>query len=229
MEKITIKELVEFRTKSSDKSKRNFALKLKTRKAKEKKEEDKNGGGNYWSISNSSIYNTFKHGIDEYYDEKIKDILDRQKNTDSKKDKIMYQRNLDILKSFKEFDILNLRPSGITKFETIHKSIKIITIQNFPIYINPDLVFHFEQNGKEFIGSLLLVPQLNGFTKANLGIFCEVLYKFLYKHYSDNYQISEEYCIAIDTFNASKISYLEVINKKAPSLLKFTLDEIKKI
>ena len=67
MEKITIKELVEFRTKSSDKSKRNFALKLKTRKAKEKKEEDKNG-------------------VDEYYDEKIKDILDRHKKTDSKKD-----------------------------------------------------------------------------------------------------------------------------------------------
>jgi len=229
MEKIRIKELVEFRTKSSDKSKRNFALKLKTRKVKEKKDDDKNGGGNYWSISNSSIYNTFKNGVDEYYDEKIKDILDRQKNTDSKRDKIMYQRNLDILKSFKEFDILNLRPTNITKFETIHKSVKIITIKNFPIYINPDLVFHFEENGKEFVGALLLVPQLNGFTKANFGIFCEVLYTFLNKHYSDNYQISEEYCIAIDTFNASKISYRDLINKKAPSLLKSTLDEIKKL
>ncbi|WP_353146258.1 hypothetical protein [Chryseobacterium sp.] len=41
MEKITIKELVEFRTKSSDKSKRNFALKLKTRKPKEKRKKIK--------------------------------------------------------------------------------------------------------------------------------------------------------------------------------------------
>ncbi|WP_294275989.1 hypothetical protein [uncultured Chryseobacterium sp.] len=141
----------------------------------------------------------------------------------------MYQRNLDILKSFKEFDILTLRPTNIIKFETTHKSIKVITIQNFPIYINPDLVYHFEQDGKDFIGSLLLVPQLGGFTKANLGIFCEVLYEFLNKHYLDQYKISEEYCIVIDTFNASKISYLELINKKVPSLLKSTLDEIKRL
>lgn len=229
MEKIRIKELIEFRTKSSDKSKRNFALKLKTRKPKEKKEDEKNGGGNYWSISNSTIYNTFKHGKDEFYDEKIEDVINRDKNTEVKKDKIMYQRNLDILRSFKEFDILSLRPNTITKFETIHKSVKVITIQNFPIYINPDLVFHFEENGKEFIGSLLLVPQLNGFTKANLGIFCEVLYQFLNKHYSKDYQISEEYCIAIDTYNASKISYLDLINHKTPSLLKSTLEKLKKL
>ncbi|WP_294275990.1 hypothetical protein [uncultured Chryseobacterium sp.] len=37
MEKIRIKELVEFRTKGSEKSKLNFALKLKTRKEKKKK------------------------------------------------------------------------------------------------------------------------------------------------------------------------------------------------
>ena len=36
MEKITIKELIEFRGKTSGKLKNNFAFKLKTRKPKEK-------------------------------------------------------------------------------------------------------------------------------------------------------------------------------------------------
>lgn len=229
MEKITVKELIEFRKKGSDKSKRNFALKLKTRKAKEKKEEENNSGGNYWSISNSSIYNTFKHGKDEYYDNKIEDILERQKKTNVKKDITMYQRNLDVLRSFKEFDILSLRPATISKFETIHKSIKVITIRSFPIYINPDLVFHFEHDGKQFIGALLLAPKLDGYTKAELSIFCEVLYRFLNEHYSKDYQISEEYCIVTDTFNASKISYLDIINARTPSLLNSTLLEIKAV
>ena len=37
MEKISVKELIEFREKSSGKAKSNFGFKLKNRKAKEKK------------------------------------------------------------------------------------------------------------------------------------------------------------------------------------------------
>ena len=71
MEKITVKELVEFREKTSDKSKRNFAQKLKLRKPKEKVDGKKDGGGNYWSISNSCIQNVFKDKNEDYYDSKI--------------------------------------------------------------------------------------------------------------------------------------------------------------
>ena len=42
MEKIRIKELIEFKRKSSDKSRKNFTLNLKTRKITENKKEDKN-------------------------------------------------------------------------------------------------------------------------------------------------------------------------------------------
>jgi hypothetical protein len=60
MEKITVKELVEFNRKSSDKAKKNFANKLKTRPAKQKKSDDKDGGGDYWVTSTSCIYNVIK-------------------------------------------------------------------------------------------------------------------------------------------------------------------------
>lgn len=228
MEKITIKELIEFRKKGSEKTKRNFALKLKTRKAKVKDSEDKSGG-NYWSISNSSIYNTFKRGKDEFYDEKIDEVADKYSKTTSLKDKTMYVRNLDILRSFKEFDILSLRPDNIINFETVEKTSKILTLQHLPIYINPNLVFLFEENGIETIGGIILLPQLNGFTKSELGLFCEILYKFLFEKYSGEYTISQHYCIAIDTYNASSITFLEMINSRMPSILNTTLLEIKSL
>ncbi|MBA5791558.1 hypothetical protein H1R17_10065 [Flavobacterium sp. xlx-214] len=228
MEKITIKELIEFRKKGSEKTKRNFALKLKTRKAKVKDSEDKSGG-NYWSISNSSIYNTFKRGKDEFYDEKIDEVTDKYSKTTSLKDKTMYERNLDILRNFKELDILSLRPDHIINFETVERTSKIISLQNLPIYINPNLVFIFEENGTETIGGIILVPQLNGFTKTELGLFCEILYKFLFDKYSGEYSISQQYCIAIDTYNASSVTYHEMINTRIPSILNSTLLEIKNI
>ena len=228
MERITIKELIEFREKTSEKSKKNFAFKLKNRKAKEKKVDDKDGGGNYWAISSSSIYNTFKNGKDDYYDEKIIDVQLRQQNTQNKRDITMYQRNLDILNNFKEFELLDLRPSDIKNFETIHKDQKIITVENFPLYINPSLVFIFEKNGKKEIGALLLVPKLEGYQKSQLGMFCELLHKFLIKHYSTDYQISEDHCIAIDTFNAQKLSYSELSNGSVPLLISKTIEELKK-
>lgn len=226
MEKIAIKELIEFRKKGSEKTKRNFASKLKTRKAKIKSLEDKTSGGNYWSISNSSIYNTFKHGSDDFYDDKIVEVVEKLHNATSSKDKTMYERNLDILRSFKEFDVLSLRPDDLINFETVERNSKIITLQNLPIYINPNLVFLFEENGTETIGGIILVPQLNGFSKLELSLFCEILYKFLIEKYSDRYSISQQYCIAIDTYNASSITFHEMINSRIPSILNTTLLEI---
>ena len=229
MEKITINELIEFREKTSEKSKKNFAFKLKNRKTKEKSDDDKSGGGNYWSISTSSIYNTFKFGKNDYYDEKIEDVEERQQATDVEKDIIMYQRNLDILSNFKEFEILNLRPDNIEKFETIKKSQKTLDIRSLPIYLNPNLVFFFERNGKKEVGALLLVPKLDGYKKSQLGMFCEVLHKFLLTHYSNDLQISEDFCITIDTYNAQKLTYEDLVKEKIPLLINQTIDEIKRI
>jgi hypothetical protein len=229
MEKITIKELIEFRGRPSGKLKNNFAFKLKTRKPKEKLEDAKDSGGNYWAISTSSIYNTFKSGKDEYYDLKIDDVILRQATTGSDKDKVMYQRNLDILNNFKEFDLHHLRPLDITNFETVHKEQKIILINNLPIYINPSLVFCFERNGKKEIGAIALISQLGGYQKSQLGMFCEMLYKFLHKHYSNEYQIAEDFCIAIDTYNAQKVIYVELLTGKIQRLVDITVDEIKSL
>lgn len=227
MERITIKELVEFKRKVTERGKRNFSFKLKNRDAK-KKPTDKKGGGDYWVISTSCIYKTFKYDVDKYYDPKIKEVRLKLEATESKRDKITYQRNINILTSFKDFDFDDLRPSNISKFETVHKDSKILTIDDFPLYLNPTLLFCYERNGKNEIGALWLIPQLNGFQKSELGMFCEMLYRFLVKNYSADYQISKDYCIAIDTFNAQTVIYSDLVNGQIPFLIDKTLDEIKK-
>lgn len=229
MEKITVKELIEFREKSFGKSKKNFGFKLKNRKPKEKIEDSKDSGGNYWAISTSSIYNTFKYGKNDYYDSKIDDVVSRQNKTESEKDKVMYQRNLDILNNFKEFDLHHLRPLDIENFQSVHKEQKIILINSLPIYINPSLVFCFDRNGMKEIGAVALIPKLDGYKKSELGMFCEMLYNFLQKHYSKDFKIAEDFCIAIDTFNAQKIIYVELITGQVPRLIDSTIDEIKLI
>ena len=225
MQKITIKELVNFRRRS-DRTRKSFAFKLKTREEKVKREDD-GGGGDYWITSTSTIYNVFKHGDNHFCDAKIEELLIKYGETDDLRIKNMHQRNANILSSFKDFDFSDSKPPAILKFERVPKFYKILTIDGFPIYVNPSLLFSYEKNGKNQLGALWLIPQLNGFLKSELGMFCEVLYRFLIINYSDKYQISEDYCIAIDTYNAQKVTYPELLNGYFPFLIDQTLTEIR--
>jgi len=229
MQKITIKELVDFRRKS-DRSKKNFAFKLKNRNVKEKSEVDsEESGGDYWVTSTSCVYNVFKHGNAELYDVKVDELRSKFENTEDKRIKSMYQRNIDILTSFKEFDFNELKPSNGLKYEKVPKIYKILTIDSFPLFVNPSLLFTYDKNGKQELGALWLIPKLNGFEKSELGMFCEILYRLLVKSYSDNYQISEDNCIAIDTFNAQKVIYTDLLKGNVPFLIDKTLNEIKEL
>lgn len=228
MQKINIKELVDFRRKATDKARKNFADKLKTRTKKEKKEEDKNpGGGNYWVTSTSAIYNVFKHNKTHYYEEKINELVTKHAATKDKKVKAMYQRNTDILNNFKDFNFSEFRPAKIAKFETVQRVHTLMEVSGLPLYITPDLLFVHERKGKTEIGAIWLVAQINGFKKNELGMFCEMLHQFLHKHFAEHYQISDDLCIAIDTFSAQKVTYQELINKDIPFLIEKTLKEIK--
>lgn len=229
MEKIRIKELVAFRRKA-DNRKKNFVYNLKTRKPKEVKEETKSGGGDYWSISTSCIYNVFKDKNPDLYDSKIEEFQTKLQNIElTTNTQGMYRQNIDIMNNFKDFDFEDIRSLKITKFETVPKASKIFNLENIPLFINPSLVFCHERNGKDEIGALWLVPQIKGFSKPELGIFCEILYRFLIKNYSDKYQISMDYCVAIDTFSAQKVIYTSFLNNEIPFLVDKIIKEIKEL
>jgi hypothetical protein len=60
-------------------------------------------------------------------------------------------------------------------------------------------------------------------------MFCEMLYRFLELHFSNDYQIAEDYCITIDTCFSKMMTYSEISDGSVPSLIKQTIEEIKKI
>ncbi|MEJ8802128.1 hypothetical protein [Pontibacter sp. H249] len=228
MQKITIKELVAFRRKA-DRSKKNFAFKLKTREAKVKTEADAEGGGDYWVTSTSCIYNVFKHKDTELYNAKIDELRAKLENAEDKRTKAMYQRNMDILTSFKDFEFDDVKPSGKLIFQKVPKVYKIHTLDGFPLFVNPSLMFSYDKNGKNELGAVWLIPQLDGFRKYELGMFSEMLYRFLQKNYADDYQISQDHCIAIDTFNAQAVTYTDLLKGDVPHLIDSTLKEIREL
>lgn len=229
MEKIAVKELIEFRRKHSDSSKRNFAQKLKTRLPKVKSNDDKDKGGDYWKSSSSCICKVAKEENYEFYDIRIAELISKQAIDKTNQTKSMRRRNIDVLISFKDFNIYDIRPRKILDFETVQKADKIIHVDNLPLYLNPDIVFSHERDGKNELGAVWLVPIVHGYTKEELGVFCEILYRFLTKHFSDNYQISNDFCIAIDTFSTQRVSYQEIINGDVSLSANKTLAEIKNL
>jgi len=228
MEKIKINELVEFRRKQSEKYKKNFVTKIKTRFPKQKTETEieEEEPRDYWVFSTSCIYNVFKNRSDEFYDPKIAELDTKMLNTDLKSTTFsMYKRNRDILLNFKDFELSSLRPEKLVR-QGIPTNHKVQIIDGFPLYIKPTIVFSFDRENKKEIGALWLVPQINGFKKSELGIFCEALYRFLLKNYGENFIISADFCIAIDTFNALSVCYRDLQNGDIPYLLETTLSEM---
>jgi hypothetical protein len=228
MEKITVKELTEFR-KISDKRKKTLAFNLKNRPPKVKKQDEEGKGGDYWKSSTSCIYEVFKHNKEELYSSKIEEIRIKFNNAIIKRIKDMHQRNIDILNNFMDFEFDDVKPNYDLKYEPIPRNSKIVTLDNFPLFVNPGVVFSFEKNGKKELGALWLVTLLNGYKKEELGMFCEMLYKFLKRNYSDDSQLSLDYCVVIDTFSGRKVTYSELVNGDVPFLVDITLEEIKKL
>lgn len=226
MEKITIKELVEFGRKS-DKSKKRFAHKLKTRTSNEETKKT-NSGGDYWITSTSCILRVLKTDNKELYNQKIEELSTKLNSTDNPKTKDMFQRNIDILTRFLDFD-LDLLPTMEYNIEAVSKQSQIVQINEFLLYANPKFVFSFDVNGQPTIGSIWLITKLNGYSKSEIGLFCEMLYKFLVRNYGENHQISEEHCIVIETFNGIKMDHSELSSGRIPFRIDNILREIKNL
>ena len=229
MERIRVKEIIDFRRKSSDRSKKAFANTLKTRKPKIKSPEEKKGGGDYWISSRSCIYNVFRENNKALYDLKIDELHSKREDTDHKGTKDMFQKNIEILNNFKDFEFESIKPNYDLTYIKVSDESKIITVDSFPLFVDSRAVFSYERNDKIELGALWLVTIKHGYKKEELGIFCEMLYAFLQKNYSDDYQLSPDHCVVIDTFSGRKVTYSELLNGDVPFLIEGTLKEIKRL
>ncbi len=223
MEKVTIKDLVDFNRKS-DRGKKSFAYKIKTRELKPKGE---GSGGNWWSTSLSAIGNVYKSGNTNLLNEKIEDLNIRSNITDNKLAKLQYTQNIEVLQSMLEYDFKQIRP---TQEFTLVKSIyeqKMIEIYGFPVQAWPTSVFSFKENDKTYVGSVWFVTNKDPFKDSELGMYAEILYRFLSKWYTPKFEVNPSYCVAVEPKRGTHVNYKMIQDGGVISILDKTLLKIK--
>jgi len=225
MKKITIKKLIEFRGKN-DRTKITLVSNLKKDTIKS---DDSSPGGDYWISCLSSIRNAFKYNNMDFLDEKIDLLNDKINVSEIKRIKDQFQRNIDIINSFKEYDFQHLKPNADLTFLKQLKQNAILDIKKIPIEAKPCHIFTFSKDNKEQIGGIWFIAQLKGFKKSELGMFADILYRYLKKHYSKDFNVNPSFCIAVDLFNSQDVNYSEIQNGSIPILIESTIDEIKKL
>lgn len=221
MKKISVKNLIAFRRKT-DKSKKTFLKSLTKVKI-----IDSASGGNYWVRSISALSNAFKTNDNQYIKDKINDISDDYSSTTRKQTKDMYQRNLDILYNYKDFDFSTWYPNKT--FQVIDKVNKnsIIEINKVPVQISPNQVFTFSKNKIDYVGTIWFVAKLDGYSKVEFGIFTEALFYYLKNNFSKKYEVSPENCLVVDVLNLDEVNYQMVLDDKIPAMLRETLKSIR--
>lgn len=221
MQKISVKNIIVFR-KKTDKLKKTFLKSLSKVQAK-----DSEGGGNYWVRSISSLSNTFKTNDNKHIKDKIDDIGDDYNNSKRKQTKDMYQRNLDILHNYEDFDFSTWYPNKT--FQILDKANKksIIEINKIPVQVLPNQVFSFSKNKIDYVGAIWFIAKLDRYSKAEFGIFAETLFNYLKNNFSKKYEVSPENCMVVDVLNLDEVNYQMVLDDKIPAILKETLKSIR--
>lgn len=224
MKKVTVKNLIEFRGKN-ERTRITFVNNLK----KEKKKSEDASGGDYWISCLSAIRNLFKYDNEDLLDDKISELVEKIKVTEIKRIKDQFKRNIDILNNFKEYEIQHLKPNVDLSFLKQPKAKSLLDIKGLPIEAKPCHIYKFSENKSEEIGGIWFIAKLKGFKKSELGMFTDILYRYLDKHYSKDLYVNPDYCIAVDLFNAQEVNYSDIQNGNIPILIDSTLDELKKV
>ncbi|GGK20588.1 hypothetical protein GCM10007962_13390 [Yeosuana aromativorans] len=224
MKKVTVKNLIEFRGKNQ-RTKITFVHNLK----KEKMKSQDSSGGDYWISCLSAIRNSFRLNDESLLDEKIYLLRDKINVTEIKRIKNQFQRNIDIVDSFKDYDLKYLKPNTDLTFLKQPRNKSLLDIKGLPIEAKPCHIYTFSQNDIDEIGGIWFIAKLNGFKKSELGMFTDILYRYLDKYYSKDFYINPDYCVAVDLFNAQEVNYSDIKNGKVSILIDSTIDELKNI
>ncbi len=224
MKKLSIKDIIDFRGKS-DRSKKTFVTNLKLEI--EKKEID--SGGDYWVSCLSTISNSYKNNDSALINDKIYELENKFEVHENKNIKTMYERNISILYGFENFDFKLWKPKEEITFLKKHKSDFLQNIKGLQIKAIPQHVFSYESENVNFVGAIWFIAKLGGYQKDEIGMFTDILFRYLKNTYSKKYDLSPIYCIAVDTVNNISVNYRELQEGKVPLLLDKTIDEIKKL
>ena len=79
------------------------------------------------------------------------------------------------------------------------------------------------------MGVVWFVAKLNGYTKSELALFTDILFRYLNEFFSNDNEINPSYCIAVDVVTGEKVSYEDIQNGDVLSQMEATVNEIKGI
>lgn len=222
MKKLSVKDLVDFRRKS-DRSKRTFVEKLKSTKPEPPAED----GGDYWVTGLSAIGNAYRDNDIGIIDNKIDELQAKWSASRRTATKNMYQKNIAILEKYKSMDRKGLRPGSKLSFLKKSTGKSVLTIRGLEIKTKASHIFTFGK-GEESVGGICFVAQKDGYRMDDVGLFCEMLYRFLKHNYAKQYELASKFCIAIDMISGNRVNYEQVEEGDIPSILIPTLDDINK-
>jgi hypothetical protein len=224
MDKISISNIVAFRRKSEN-SQITFINNLR----KTKPESSSEGGGDYWIHSLSTVSNVFKGERKELLNDKMEILREKHDQAGATISKNMFQRNINILSDFENFNFKRLKPKSKLEYLPRPKDKSILIIKGIPIQVLPHHVFIYDEEDIKKIGAVWFVAKLNGYRIEELAMFTDALYRYLKHTYSKKYEVSPDHCIAVDAMTLNKVAYAQLLNKDVPALLISTLDSINKV
>jgi hypothetical protein len=227
MQKLTIKTIAEFRSKG-DKAKFGFVSRL-NRSPKPKDPEAEESGGDYWVTSISALIGSFKENDIRCATDKISELHGKRSKSSRKQTKDMYLRNINILSQYTNADLKKWRPSKQLEFPRTPKRKVLFAFKGFDVQVDISHIFTFNKDGFDQVGCTWFVAKLNGFQPVELGMFTSFMYRYLEAHFSKTHKINPEYCIAIDAFKKTEVSYAQLEKKEIADVLEPTLDEIRKL
>lgn len=175
-------------------------------------------------MSNSYKLNDVQPIID-----KKEELEEKYETAEYKRTKIMYKRNIDILYTCEEFDLNRWRPSEKIKFIRKYREHSVLNLEGLQIQVFPTHIFTFKNGDSEEVGAIWFIAKLDGYKKEELGMFTDILYRYLNAFFSENYSISSKYCIAVDVFRGVNLSYLQFKEENILQILDSTIEEIKSL
>lgn len=223
MNSITIIDLIRFRNKKNDSSKKTFLAKILAPKVKKADSESKTGGGNHWQFSLCAINKSFVEDNRQIITDKIVEV-ERKRNDITYHKKGMCDDNLYVLKQFEHFDFNQWKPTKEITFLK-HQS-SVLNINGLPIMITPRSIFRTNKNE---IGAIWLMGKKSGLNDQERGMYTEALFMALKERYDNQYTVNPDYCLAVDFISNKSISYSQLQKDNIPKVLKPTIDEIIKL
>lgn len=224
MKKLSVKKLIEFRGKTP-RGKRNFVENMKSTRI----DPPSDGGGDYWVSCVSAVCNAYRYNDINFIDQKIDELRGKADDTAVTITKNMYGRNIENLRHYKVMPYKKWRPSGKLEFLKRKGTNPVLVVKGLEIEVKASLVFRFGNEDEPKVGAIWFFAKKDGFRIEEVGMFCEMLYRFLRHNYARKYTLASQFCIAVDLFSSRAVRYSELESGAVPSALLPILDEISRM